>query len=61
MPIYVYKCTKCGVEREVTHSIKEDPQIFCYEDNCHYVPMARKPCPTAFLLKGKGWFNKGGY
>lgn len=29
MPTYDYKCNKCKTVMEVTHSIKEDPEIAC--------------------------------
>ena len=32
MPTYEYRCNDCGIVTEVTHSIKEDPEIFC--PNC---------------------------
>jgi putative FmdB family regulatory protein len=29
MPTYEYRCNDCGIVTEVTHSIKEDPEIIC--------------------------------
>lgn len=29
MPTYEYRCNECGIVNEVTHSIKEDPEIPC--------------------------------
>ncbi|MGM0641537.1 MAG: FmdB family zinc ribbon protein [Thermotogota bacterium] len=31
MPIYRYKCTDCGEEFTVMHSMKETPEITCEE------------------------------
>jgi predicted nucleic acid-binding Zn ribbon protein len=52
---YTYFC-KCGKEKEVSHSIKEDPEILC---ECG-LKMSRKifgGCATH--LKGFGWASKG--
>tara|TARA_B100001996_G_scaffold356661_1_gene320104 strand:- start:415 stop:585 length:171 start_codon:yes stop_codon:yes gene_type:complete len=29
MARYDYKCTKCGKNHDITHSIHEDPEILC--------------------------------
>jgi putative FmdB family regulatory protein len=31
MPTYDYKCPECGIIKEIVHSIKEDPIIYCSE------------------------------
>lgn len=33
MPTYEYKCPECNIVMEVTHSIKETPDIFCPSEN----------------------------
>lgn len=39
MPTYEYKCNKCGLIKEIIHSIKIDPEISC--DGCGFKPMER--------------------
>tara|TARA_R110000824_G_scaffold21496_4_gene80051 strand:+ start:4429 stop:4611 length:183 start_codon:yes stop_codon:yes gene_type:complete len=60
MPTYDYSCT-CGEVFEVEHRITEDPEIVC--DNCGDTAerMISDTASTGFVLKGKGWFNNGGY
>ncbi len=52
MPTYEYKCNDCQVIKEITHSIKESPEILCDVclDNDKKVPMER-------LIS----FNRGGF
>lgn len=40
MITYDYKCYECGLEKEVRHSIKEDPKIVC--ESCG-AEMKRRP------------------
>ena len=58
---YDYRCTNedCGAERTVEHSIKEDPRVTC--DECGTDCKRLISGGTGFVLKGKGWFNNGGY
>ena len=58
--IYEYECDACGAEWEVDQKIT-DPRL----EKC---PHCEAPEPrrlisggTGFVLKGKGWFEKGGY
>lgn len=70
MPIYVFKCPKCLVEREIIvpypHTI--GLQFCCVEGAWgdpdskqpgSAIVMDRIPAPTAFHLKGAGWTPKG--
>ncbi len=60
MPIYEYKCNKCGVI-EVTQRITEAPLKKC--PNCKS-KVERLVSRSSFVLKGTGWYvtdyaNKG--
>jgi len=60
MPIYEYKCNKCGVI-EVTQRITEAPLKKC--PNCKS-KVERLVSRSSFVLKGSGWYvtdygNKG--
>lgn len=52
MPIYEYKCPKCGVV-EVMQGIKEAPLKKC--PNCKN-KVERMISSTSFVLKGTGWY-----
>jgi len=53
MPIYDYKCKKCGYRFEKTQKITESPIRRC--PKCRG-PVSRLLSPTAFILKGSGWY-----
>jgi len=53
MPIYEYKCTKCGKEFEVlqrSFDVDEAPCEYCG------APGKRFMSNTSFVLKGTGWY-----
>jgi putative FmdB family regulatory protein len=52
MPIYEYRCDKCGVV-EVMQGIKEKPLKKC--PNCKS-KVERQISSTSFVLKGTGWY-----
>ena len=52
MPIYEYKCPKCGVV-EVMQGIKEKPLKKC--PNCK-AKVERMISSSSFVLKGSGWY-----
>ena len=52
MPIYEYKCAKCGVV-EAMQSIKDKPLKKC--PNCKG-KVERMISSTSFVLKGSGWY-----
>ena len=52
MPIYEYKCAKCGVV-EAMQGIKEKPLKKC--PNCKN-KVERMISSTSFVLKGSGWY-----
>jgi len=53
MPIYEYKCTKCGGQFEVTQKITDDPLKEC---NLCGGELKRLITNTSFVLKGTGWY-----
>ena len=53
MPIYEYKCEKCGFVKEIIHKISENPEVSCPE--CCGT-MSKLISPAAFHLKGSGWY-----
>lgn len=52
MPSYVYHCRPCHFKRDVSHSIHEDPAVYCLE--CGDA-MSRVPQAAGVVLKGKGF------
>lgn len=58
MPTYTYKCSNCDAIFEVFQRITDDPI-----KNCEKCGKEVKKVITSgnFVLKGKGWFNSGGY
>jgi putative FmdB family regulatory protein len=56
MPMYAYKCARCGAEEEHIERFSDPPKAEC--DACGG-PLARLISPTAFHLKGGGWYKDG--
>lgn len=59
MPSYNIRCTnkECNAESEVIQKY-EDPLPPCEECKSETVRFIKR---TTFVLKGQGWFDKGGY
>lgn len=53
MPIYEYRCEKCGNELEVMHKVSDPSPTEC--PKCHEPALARLMSRTSFQLKGGGW------
>lgn len=53
MPIYVYKCAKCGGTLKVLQKMDAPPPKCCGK------PAGKVMAPSNFVLKGKGWFRDG--
>ena len=56
MPIYTYRCEKCGKEMEVFQKFKARPSRVCPDCSAY---MERVVSKTTFILKGKGWAKDG--
>lgn len=53
MPIYEYKCTKCGQQIEVMQKMKDNPLEKCEACGGELKKMITS---TSFVLKGSGWY-----
>jgi putative FmdB family regulatory protein len=61
MPIYAYRCTSCGHEKDVLQKLSDAPLATCPE--CHSASFAKQLTAPGFQLKGSGWYAtdfKGG-
>ena len=54
MPTYEYKCESCGHEFEAIQKITASPLQTC--PKCKNGKVQRMVYPSAFILKGKGWY-----
>ena len=54
MPIYEYRCERCGHEMEAIQRISADPLTTCQK--CSEDALKRLISQTSFLLKGGGWY-----
>ena len=55
MPIYEYKCQKCGHYFEVLQRISEEPLSTCPE--CKKNTLKKLVSAPNFRLKGEGWYE----
>ncbi|MBI5847849.1 MAG: zinc ribbon domain-containing protein [Nitrospirae bacterium] len=53
MPIYEYKCEKCGIEHEVMQKITAKPLTVCEKCGGRLKKLISS---TSFVLKGSGWY-----
>ena len=61
MPIYAYRCSSCGCEKEVLRKISDEPLTTCPE--CNAETFCKQLTAPGFQLKGSGWYAtdfKGG-
>lgn len=54
MPIYEYKCLKCGHQFENLQKVNSDDLIIC--PKCKAPKLQRLISNTSFQLKGSGWY-----
>ena len=54
MPIYEYECASCGGRFEVTRKFSDPQLTVCAL--CNGGDIRKVLSPTAFLLKGGGWY-----
>jgi len=53
MPIYEYKCKKCGKHYEVWQKITDEPLKVCQECGGELIKLISE---SSFILKGTGWY-----
>lgn len=61
MPIYEYRCTDCGFQKEYIQKMSDAPLSFCPE--CGKETFGKMLSAAGFQLKGGGWYQtdfKGG-
>lgn len=61
MPIYEYRCAKCGFQKEFLQRVSDKPLKKCPE--CGKPALAKLVTAAGFQLKGTGWYAtdfKGG-
>src|SRR5262245_50649188 len=55
MPIYEYRCTACGFEKEYLQKLSEPAVTDC--ESCGRPTMAKLVSAAGFQLKGSGWYD----
>ena len=55
MPIYEYKCLKCGHQFEVIQRFSDNPVEIC--PNCKKNKVEKLVSAPSFRLKGGGWYE----
>jgi putative FmdB family regulatory protein len=56
MATYDYRCKNCDYEKQVSHSMKESPEIKCEE--CDHLMFKMVPKKINFVLAGTNWSGK---
>jgi putative FmdB family regulatory protein len=54
MPIYEYRCSKCGHELEALQKLSEAQLTDC--PVCHETTLVKQMSAAGFQLKGSGWY-----
>ena len=54
MPIYAYRCTACGLEKDVLQKMSDATLTTCPQ--CHAETLAKQLTAAGFQLKGSGWY-----
>ena len=54
MPIYVYRCENCGLEKERLQKMSDAPLTHC--ESCEQDTMVKQVTAAGFELKGTGWY-----
>ncbi len=55
MPIYAYRCSQCGFEKDVLQKMSDPPLATCPE--CHTDNFSKQLTAAGFQLKGSGWYQ----
>jgi len=54
MPIYEYRCSSCGFQKEYLQKISDPVMSVCPE--CHKQTFSKMLSAAGFHLKGSGWY-----
>ncbi|MDO5679049.1 MAG: zinc ribbon domain-containing protein [Pelistega sp.] len=54
MPIYAYKCSACGHQKEAIQKMSDAPLTTCPE--CGKETLTKQVTAAGFQLKGTGWY-----
>jgi putative FmdB family regulatory protein len=54
MPIYEYRCTECGFQKEALQKLSDAPLKDCPQ--CGKPALAKMVTAAGFQLKGSGWY-----
>lgn len=54
MPIYAYKCSACGHQKDVLQKMSDAPLTTCPE--CGKETLVKQVTSAGFQLKGTGWY-----
>jgi putative FmdB family regulatory protein len=54
MPIYEYRCSGCGFQKEYLQKVSEPPMSVC--PSCNKATFAKMLTAAGFHLKGSGWY-----
>ncbi len=54
MPIYEYRCSSCGMQKDVMQKISDTPLTVC--PACGKPTFSKQLSAAGFQLKGSGWY-----
>ena len=54
MPIYEYRCSACGFEKDALQKMSDPPLVDCPQ--CGRPTLVKKVSAAGFQLKGTGWY-----
>ena len=54
MPIYEYRCSACGHEKELLQKLSDAPLTVC--PDCGQATFSKRISAAGFQLKGSGWY-----
>jgi putative FmdB family regulatory protein len=54
MPIYEYRCSECGFEKDALQKMSDPPLVDC--PNCGKPALVKLVSAAGFQLKGSGWY-----
>lgn len=54
MPIYAYKCSACGFEKDALQKMSDEPLTVCTQ--CGQATFSKQVTAAGFQLKGSGWY-----